>query len=71
MPRPHIVSRMSLTSRLKRASSPVPSDPHSRNSSPKPGMVDNRQSYLLLKITVIKAQNLAAKDKNGTSDPVG
>ena len=26
---------------------------------------------LVLKTTVIKARNLAAKDKSGTSDPVG
>ncbi|KAI6714193.1 phosphatidylserine decarboxylase [Diplocarpon mali] len=55
---------------------------HSRSSSPNPGVISKRSTAgsdgsseatkvtgLTLKVVVLKARNLAAKDKSGTSDP--
>ncbi|KAF2762800.1 hypothetical protein EJ05DRAFT_491095 [Pseudovirgaria hyperparasitica] len=73
MPRPTLASRISLPNRLKSfngstASNP-PSGPSSRSQSPKARMADIKHTGLVLRTTVIKARDLAAKDKSGTSDP--
>ena len=46
------------------------SQPGSRGSSPL-RTSPSESKGLVLKTTVIKGRNLAAKDKGGTSDPVG
>ncbi|CZS88218.1 related to phosphatidylserine decarboxylase [Rhynchosporium graminicola] len=73
--------RISLPNRLK---SYTHSNGNSRSSSPNPGASNMRKQRtgsegdllegvkgngLILKVVVVKARNLAAKDKNGTSDP--
>jgi hypothetical protein len=57
-----------------------PSNTPSRSSSPKPGnkntnggngiMPENRAPVLMLRVKVIRGRDLAAKDKNNSSDPV-
>ncbi|KAL8946276.1 MAG: hypothetical protein Q9222_007306 [Ikaeria aurantiellina] len=61
--------RMSLPSRLKshNGKNGGESQDISRGSSPLRSATEGRG--LLLKTTVLRARNLAAKDKNGTSDP--
>ncbi|KIW03809.1 phosphatidylserine decarboxylase [Verruconis gallopava] len=79
MVRPSLPSRLSgILSRTTTSSNP-PSNTPSRSSSPKPGsrvntggsnaMPDNRTPVLMLKVQVIKGRDLAAKDKNNSSDP--
>ncbi|KAI9812891.1 MAG: hypothetical protein M1827_004409 [Pycnora praestabilis] len=42
----------------------------SRGTSPRPGLGEHKDvGSLILQTTVVKARNLAAKDKSGTSDP--
>ncbi|KAF2646239.1 hypothetical protein P280DRAFT_464476 [Massarina eburnea CBS 473.64] len=83
MPRPTLHSKLSLPlpSRLKigltNATNSTPtSAPNSRCGSPRRAMTDNNNNNkngpapgLVLRATVIKGRNLAAKDRNGTSDP--
>lgn len=68
--------RISLPNRLK--SYGGNSSSHSRSTSPNPGVkrsntmesIENvKVNGLVLKVVVLKARNLAAKDKSGTSDP--
>ncbi|KAJ9637786.1 phosphatidylserine decarboxylase [Coniosporium tulheliwenetii] len=69
--RPHFSSRISLPNRLMHhngASTPG-STQGSRSTSPQPHMGGHRNGNLILKVSVIKGRNLAAKDKGGTSDP--
>ncbi|KAL2071140.1 hypothetical protein VTL71DRAFT_12375 [Oculimacula yallundae] len=71
--------RISLPNRLKsytnstsnsRSSSPNPSaSMRKMNSGSEANAEGTKVNGLMLKIVVIKARNLAAKDKNGTSDP--
>ncbi|KAF1989938.1 hypothetical protein K402DRAFT_418046 [Aulographum hederae CBS 113979] len=67
MPRPQLTSRLSsLPGRKKNGS--VEGGEGSRSSSPsKPGL--ENKTALILKVTVLKGKDLAAKDKSGTSDP--
>ncbi|KAI1389400.1 phosphatidylserine decarboxylase-domain-containing protein [Hypoxylon trugodes] len=59
----------------KTASSATNSSCNSRSTSPMPAKLDTnisdgrKDSGLVLKIVVIRARNLAAKDRGGTSDP--
>ncbi|KAL1638130.1 phosphatidylserine decarboxylase [Diplodia intermedia] len=75
----HLSSRLSLPARLKSSSSvnthntstspsAANSEFPSRSTSPKPGMAD-KNGNLVLRTSVLKGRNLAAKDKSGTSDP--
>ncbi|KAL0263696.1 phosphatidylserine decarboxylase [Diplodia seriata] len=75
----HLSSRLSLPARLKSSSSvnthnntstspsAANSEFPSRSTSPKPGM--DKNGNLVLRTSVLKGRNLAAKDKSGTSDP--
>ncbi|KAI9680667.1 MAG: hypothetical protein M1817_004107 [Caeruleum heppii] len=45
------------------------SETPSRNPSPSRGLEDGRNHHLILKTTVLRARSLAARDKNGSSDP--
>ena len=79
MVRPGLSGR--LTSMLgKGTSSNPPSTTPSRSASPKPGsrvnsgnngaiMPEPKAAVLTLKVKVIKGRDLAAKDKNNSSDP--
>ncbi|KAL6709077.1 phosphatidylserine decarboxylase [Coniothyrium glycines] len=75
MPRPAFSSRLSLPHRFKQpssasaASSAPTSVPSSRQGSPKRAMADPSRPSLVLRATVIRGRNLAAKDRSGTSDP--
>ncbi|OJD30607.1 phosphatidylserine decarboxylase [Diplodia corticola] len=75
----HLSSRLSLPARLKSNSSvnthntstspsAANSEFPSRSTSPKLGMAD-KNGNLVLRTSVLKGRNLAAKDKSGTSDP--
>lgn len=77
----NLSSRLSLPARLKSSSSvnthntstspsAANSEFPSRSTSPKPGMADSKNSHLVLRTSVLKGRDLAAKDKSGTSDPV-
>ncbi|KAH6642283.1 phosphatidylserine decarboxylase-domain-containing protein, partial [Boeremia exigua] len=68
--RPSFTSRLSLPQRLKQNSSTtsVNSTATSRQGSPKRNMSDVKPG-LVLRANVLKGRNLAAKDRNGTSDP--
>ncbi|PSN66397.1 hypothetical protein BS50DRAFT_574824 [Corynespora cassiicola Philippines] len=76
--RPSLTSKLSLPGRLKNnhnssngngtASNPS-SVPPSRGTSPKRTMSDQNKPSLVLRATVLKGRNLAAKDRSGTSDP--
>ncbi|KAF3037208.1 hypothetical protein E8E12_003859 [Didymella heteroderae] len=73
MPRPAFTSKLSLPHRLKQnnqnsSTTSVNSIPTSRQGSPKRTMSDVKPG-LVLRANVIKGRNLAAKDRNGTSDP--
>ncbi|KAI9845164.1 MAG: hypothetical protein M1837_005049 [Sclerophora amabilis] len=64
--------RISLPSRLKSYSSNKSTNGHGRSRSVSPARQPGDPKptgHLILKTTVIKARNLAAKDKSGTSDP--
>ncbi|KAG4427451.1 hypothetical protein IFR05_017066 [Cadophora sp. M221] len=71
--------RISLPNRLKsytnstnnsRSSSPNPGSSMKKTNSGTDGSLEaSKVNGLMLKVVVIKARNLAAKDKNGTSDP--
>ncbi|KAF2087865.1 hypothetical protein K490DRAFT_40649 [Saccharata proteae CBS 121410] len=85
MGRPNFSARLSLHSRLKSSSSstarttisnatsnPPQKSPNRRQNSytSAPNMAaDAKQGQLVLRTTVLKGRNLAAKDKGGTSDP--
>lgn len=80
MVRPGLSGRLSSMLGKGTASNP-PSTTPSRSGSPKPGsrtttgsngltMPDQKTAVLCLKVKVIKGRDLAAKDKNNTSDPV-
>ncbi|KAI9742187.1 MAG: hypothetical protein M1818_004087 [Claussenomyces sp. TS43310] len=68
-----------IPSRLKPSTgNPINVDNHSRSSSPNPvmkrrdvspGLSPAKPTGLVLRIVVLRARNLAAKDKNNTSDP--
>ena len=76
----HLSSRLSLPNRLKGSSTSLNKDAKdkdsgeplslSRSTSPKLALGDNRQANLVLRTTVLKGRDLAAKDRGGTSDPV-
>lgn len=77
----NLSSRLSLPARLKSSSSvnnqgastspsAANSEFPSRSTSPKPQMGDSKNGTLVLRTSVLKGRNLAAKDKSGTSDPV-
>ena len=77
----NLSSRLSLPTRLKSSNSvnthntsTSPSAANnefpSRTTSPKLGMGDSKSGHLVLRTSVLKGRNLAAKDKSGTSDPV-
>jgi phosphatidylserine decarboxylase len=79
MVRPSLPSRISgILGRGGSYSNP-PSNAPSRSSSPKPGsrtnsggngtMTENRAPVLMLRVKVLKGRDLAAKDKNNSSDP--
>lgn len=76
----NLSSRLSLPARLKSSSSvnnqgastspsAANSEFPSRSTSPKPQMGDSKNGTLVLRTSVLKGRNLAAKDKSGTSDP--
>ncbi|KAF2137482.1 uncharacterized protein K452DRAFT_291530 [Aplosporella prunicola CBS 121167] len=73
----HLSSRLSLPNRLKGSSTSLNKDAKdsgeplslSRSTSPKLALGDNRQANLVLRTTVLKGRDLAAKDRGGTSDP--
>ncbi|KAB2581344.1 Phosphatidylserine decarboxylase proenzyme 2 [Lasiodiplodia theobromae] len=76
----NLSSRLSLPARLKSSSSvnthntstspsAANSEFPSRSTSPKPGMADSKNPHLVLRTSVLKGRDLAAKDKSGTSDP--
>ncbi|KAF7448988.1 C2 domain containing protein [Pyrenophora tritici-repentis] len=84
MPRPTFTSKLSLPHRLKHPQSSnsnganltPTSVPQSRNGSPKPKQRSDMSEQhqvpgLVLRANVIKGRDLAAKDRSGTSDPVG
>jgi phosphatidylserine decarboxylase len=78
MPRPHLTPHLSLH-RFKSSSSAKQSADNSRSNSragsPRRRIDeqggDNKGTGLILRVQVLKGRNLAPKDKNGTSDPVG
>ncbi|KAI9838403.1 MAG: hypothetical protein M1819_005672 [Sarea resinae] len=55
-----------IPNRLKSSSG---SNLPSRTSSPKPAMADLNKNGLVLRTSVLKARNLAAADRSGSSDP--
>ncbi|KAI9715353.1 MAG: hypothetical protein M1812_005998 [Candelaria pacifica] len=65
--------RIALPNRLSSYSKARHSDVSNPSTSPGQAMGDQRQHdhspHLILQITVVRGRNLAAKDKNGTSDP--
>ncbi|KAF1814885.1 hypothetical protein P152DRAFT_236963 [Eremomyces bilateralis CBS 781.70] len=68
MPRPALPGRLSsFPNRLKGNNTPTANS--SRSTSPKPGTMLDAKDSLVLKVKAIKGQDLAAKDRTGTSDP--
>ncbi|RFU31328.1 hypothetical protein B7463_g5008, partial [Scytalidium lignicola] len=66
--------RLPLPNRLKSRTGGQNSVNSSRSSSPNPGAMEAasesaKSNGLTLKVVVLRATNLAARDKNGTSDP--
>ncbi|KAI9705796.1 MAG: hypothetical protein M1820_005044 [Bogoriella megaspora] len=71
MPRPNLPTRLTGGfHKSKGSDQKSPSNVPSRSSSPRPpALGDSQSGNLVLKATVLRARNLAAKDKGGTSDP--
>ncbi|KAI9693776.1 MAG: hypothetical protein M1822_003047 [Bathelium mastoideum] len=71
MPRPNLPTRLTGGfHKARNGEQRSPSRVPSRSSSPRPPAVgDSKNNNLVLRATVVKARNLAAKDKRGTSDP--
>ncbi|KAL9052348.1 MAG: hypothetical protein Q9162_005440 [Coniocarpon cinnabarinum] len=77
MVRPHLPFRLSGTSSLHASSTPhrSPKTSQGPTSAPQPPAAPSKMAthgnmQLMLRVKVIKARNLAAKDKSGSSDPV-